>query len=169
MGLDTKLQGECEEFIDGFESLLLSTLNPDGSPDLSYTPFVDHNRRFYILTSHLSAHTGNLIKDPRAAVLFIESEKSADQIYARRRLRFQCEAERFSRQSSTWDELIPAFSSRFGEIIDVLSALPDFELFALKPLGGQWVKGFGKAFDFRGRIEGEVTHLNPKKERDQER
>ena len=140
MGLDTKLQAECEAFIDGFESLLLSTLNPDGSPDLSYTPFVDHDKRFFILTSHLSAHTGNLIKDPRAAVLFIESEAAAEQIYARRRLRLQCEAERFSRQSPTWDELIPAFSSRFGELIDVLSSLPDVELFSLKPLGGQWVK-----------------------------
>lgn len=169
MSLDAKLQGECEEFIDGFESLLLSTLNPDGSPDLSYTPFVDHDKRFYILTSHLSAHTGNLIKDPRAAVLFIESEEAAEQIYARKRLRFQCEAERFSRQSPIWDQLIPVFSSRFGELIDVLSSLPDFELFSLKPLGGQWVKGFGKAFDFRGRIESDATHLNPKKEKNQER
>ena len=169
MGLDTKLRGECEKFISGFESLLLSTLNPDGSPDLSYTPFVDHDKRFYILTSHLSAHTGNLIKDPRAAVLFIESETAAQQIYARKRLRFQCEAERFSRQSPTWDELIPKFSSKLGELIDVLSALPDFELFSLKPLGGQWVKGFGKAFDFRGRIESDATHLNPKKDSAQER
>ena len=169
MSLDAKLKAECEQFIQGFGSLLLSTLNPDGSPDLSYTPFVDHEQRFYILTSHLSAHTGNLINDPRAAVLFIESEETADQIYARRRLRFQCEAERFPRQTPAWDDLIPAFSSRFGEIIDVLSALPDFELFAFTPLHGQWVKGFGKAFDFRGRVEGEAAHLNPKKERDQER
>ena len=136
-------------------------MNPDGSPDLSYTPFVDHEKRFFILTSHLSAHTGNLIKAPRAAVLFIESEAATEQIYARRRLRFQCEAERFSRQSPTWDELIPAFSSRFGELIDVLSSLPDFELFSLKPLGGLWVKGIGKAFDFRGRIESGATNLNP--------
>ena len=169
MGLDAKLQAECEAFIDGFESLLLSTLNPDGSPDLSYTPFVDHHKRFFILTSHLSEHTGNLIKDPRAAVLFIENEAAAEQIYARRRLRFQCEAERFSRESPTWDKLIPAFSSRFGELIDVLSSLPDFELFCLKPIGGQWVKGFGKAFDFRGRIESDATHLNPKKDSNQER
>ena len=102
-------------------------------------------------------------------MLFIESEETADQIYARKRLRFQCEAERFPRQTPAWDDLIPEFSSRFGEIIDVLSALPDFELFALKPLNGQWVSGFGKAFDFRGRMEGEAAHLNPKKERDQER
>ena len=78
MALDTKLKSECEQFIDGFGSLLLSTLNPDGSPDLSYTPFVDYEGQFLILTSHLSAHTGNLINDSRATVLFIEDESRCE-------------------------------------------------------------------------------------------
>jgi len=169
MALDTKLKSECEQFIDGFGSLLLSTLNPDGSPDLSYTPFVDHEGQFLILTSHLSAHTGNLINDSRATVLFIEDESRCEQIYARRRLRFQCEAQRFAKETMVWNELIDLFAERFGQIIDTLRTLPDFELFALKPLGGQWVKGFGKAFDFRGRIYQDATHLNPKKDRPQRR
>ena len=164
MALDTKLKSECEQFIDGFGSLLLSTLNPDGSPDLSYTPFVDHEGQFLILTSHLSAHTGNLINDSRATVLFIEDESRCEQIYARRRLRFQCEAQRFAKETPVWNELIDLFAERFGQIIDTLRTLPDFELFALKPQGGQWVKGFGKAFDFRGRIHHDVNHLNPKKD-----
>ena len=164
MALDTKLKSECEQFIDGFGSLLLSTLNSDGSPDLSYTPFVDHEGQFLILTSHLSAHTGNLINDSRATVLFIEDESRCEQIYARRRLRFQCEAQRFAKETMDWNELIDLFAERFGQIIDTLRTLPDFELFALTPQGGQWVKGFGKAFDFRGRIHQDVNHLNPKKD-----
>ena len=164
MALDTKLKSECEQFIDGFGSLLLSTLNPDGSPDLSYTPFVDHEGQFLILTSHLSAHTGNLINDSRATVLFIEDESRCEQIYARRRLRFQCEAQRFAKETKAWNELIDLFAERFGQIIGTLRTLPDFELFALTPQGGQWVKGFGKAFDFRGRIQQDVNHLNPKKD-----
>jgi len=169
MSLDEKLKAECEDFIAGFRSVLLSTLNADGSPDLSYTPFVDHDQQFFILTSHLSSHTGNLLQDPRATVLFIEDEDACAQIYARRRLRFQCRAERHARDSTTWNTLIGLFSGRFGEIIDTLSALPDFELFALQPLGGQWVKGFGKAFDFNGRMQADATHLNPKKENTQPR
>jgi hypothetical protein len=164
MALDTKLKSECEQFIDGFGSLLLSTLNPDGSPDLSYTPFVDHEGQFLILTSHLSAHTGNLINDSRATVLFIEDESQCEQIYARRRLRFQCEAQRFAKETKAWNELIDLFAERFGQIIDTLRTLPDFELFALTPQGGQWVKGFGKALDFRGRIHQDINHLNPKKD-----
>ena len=169
MALDTKLKSECEQFIDGFGSLLLSTLNPDGSPDLSYTPFVDYEGQFLILTSHLSAHTGNLINDSRATVLFIEDESRCEQIYARRRLRFQCEAQRFAKETKAWNKLIDLFAERFGQIIDTLRTLPDFELFALTPQGGQWVKGFGKAFDFRGRIYQDATHLNPKKDRPQRR
>ena len=169
MALDTKLKSECEQFIDGFGSLLLSTLNPDGSPDLSYTPFVDHEGQFLILTSHLSAHTGNLINDSRATVLFIEDESRCEQIYARRRLRFQCEAQRFAKETEAWNELIDLFAERFGEIIDTLRMLPDFELFALTPQGGQWVKGFGKAFKFGGRIQADALHLNPGKDRTQRR
>ncbi|HCK76261.1 MAG TPA: pyridoxamine 5-phosphate oxidase [Gammaproteobacteria bacterium] len=169
MTLDAKLRTECEEFIGEFGSLLLSTLNPDGSPDLSYTPFVDHEGRFLILTSHLSAHTGNLINDARATILFIEDEGVCEQIYARRRLRFQCEAQRLAKEAQNWNPLIDLFAERFGGIIDTLRMLPDFELFALKPLGGQWVKGFGKAFNFDGRIQGDAIHLNPGKDRVQGR
>jgi len=169
MPLDTQLKAECEQFIDGFRSMLLSTLNPDGSPDLSYTPFVDHEEQFFILTSHLSAHTRNLINDPRATILFIEDESACEQIYARRRLRFECEAQRLVREAHAWNALIDLFADRFGEIIDTLRALPDFELFALKPLGGQWVKGFGKAFKFGGRIQADALHLNPGKDRTQRR
>jgi putative heme iron utilization protein len=165
MSLDDKLKNECETFIGEFRSILLSTLNPDGSPDLSYAPFVDTPGAFYILASHLSAHTENLIRTPQASVLFIENESACPEIYARRRLRFSCHAQVFSQDSSKWSELIPHFQERFGPIIDTLSTLPDFKLFALTPIGGQWIKGFGKAFDFSGRVDGDAVHLNPKKSR----
>lgn len=164
MSLDEKLKHECEEFLSGFESVLLSTLNPDGTPDLSYAPFVDDDGMFYIMASHLSAHTGNLLRSPQAALLFIEDERDCAQIYARRRLRFQCVAEHHPQTSPVWLQMVPKFADRFGEIIETLSALPDFQIFALRPLGGQWIKGFGKAFDFAGRIERDAVHLNPKKE-----
>jgi putative heme iron utilization protein len=47
-----------------------------------------------------------------------------------------------------------------------LIALPDFQLFQLTPSSGRWVKGFGKAFDFCGRIERDANHLNPTKSQD---
>ena len=165
MSLDTKLKTEFEFFLADFQSVLMSTINQDGSPDLSYSPYIDDDGVFYILASHLSAHTPNLIRDARATLLFIEDEDKCVQIYARRRLQFQCATRRFDQNTPEWQTLIPKFSERFGEIIDTLSALPDFQIFALEPLGGQWIKGFGKAFNFTGRIDGDATHLNPKKDR----
>ena len=165
MSLDTKLKTECEVFLATFESVLLSTINQDGSPDLSYSPYIDHDGVFYILASHLSAHTPNLIRDSRATLLFIDDEDKCDQIYASRRLQFKCTTRRFDQYTAEWLALIQEFLESFGDIIDNLSAIPDFQIFALEPLGGHWIKGFGKAFNFTGRIDSDATHLNPKKDR----
>ncbi len=40
---------------------------------------------------------------------------------------------------------------RHGERIDNLSQLKDFHLFRLQPVGGRYVKGFGRAYDFSGK------------------
>ena len=77
MSLDTKLKTECEFFLADFESVLLSTINQDGSPDLSYSPYIDHDGVFHILASHLSAHTPNLIRDSRATLLLLRTKTSA--------------------------------------------------------------------------------------------
>ncbi len=163
MSLDQKIKAECEGFLSRFHSLLLATLDHQDEADLSYAPFVDHDGHFFILTSQLSSHTVNLKRHPTATVLFIEEESACDQIYARRRLRFQCQARQHPRDSDTWRSLIPLFSARFGDIIDTLSTLPDFQLFGLAPLRGRWIKGFGKAFHFEGRMQRNTSHLNPGK------
>ena len=166
MPLNETLKPECETFLSQFRSLLLGTLNAEEEVDLSYAPFVDHHDSFFILTSQLSSHTANLKQRGGATVFFIEDESACDEIYARRRLRFECKALVHSRESDTWKTLAPLFADRFGEIIETLTSLPDFELFQLTPSSGRWVKGFGKAFDFCGRIERDAIHLNPTKSQD---
>ncbi|MGE4635164.1 MAG: pyridoxamine 5'-phosphate oxidase family protein [Arenicellales bacterium] len=166
MPLDETLKPECETFLSQFRSLLLGTLNAKEEVDLSYAPFVDHHGAFFILTSQLSCHTANLKQRGSATVFFIEDESACDEIYARRRLRFNCRALAHSRDSDTWKTLAPLFSERFGEIIETLTSLPDFELFELAPSSGRWVKDFGKAFDFHGRVERDAVHLNPAKGQD---
>ena len=163
MPLDETLKPECETFLSQFRSLLLGTLNAEAQVDLSYAPFVDHHDSFFILTSQLSSHTANLKQRGSATVFFIEDESACDEVYARRRLRFHCQALAHSRDSDTWKTLTPLFFERFGQIIETLTSLPDFELFQLTPSSGRWVKGFGKAFDFYGRIERDAVHLNPAK------
>ena len=165
MPLDETLKLECEAFLSQFRSLLLGTLNAETQVDLSYAPFVDHHGSFFILTSHLSSHTANLKQRGSATIFFIEDESACNEIYARRRLHFECQAFLHSQDSDTWKTLAPLFAERFGEIIETLISLPDFELFQLTPSSGRWVKGFGKAFAFRGRVDRDAAHLNPAKTR----
>ncbi|MEB3313462.1 MAG: pyridoxamine 5'-phosphate oxidase family protein [Cyanobacteriota bacterium] len=69
------------------KSLMLATVNPDGSPQASYAPYLmDADRQFYIFVSGLSAHTANLLRTGQASVLLIQDEGQSPQVFARQRL-----------------------------------------------------------------------------------
>ena len=87
-----EIAGQCVEFIRQFGSVLIGTSDTSGQPDVSYSPVIYHNSRFYILVSQLSPHTGHLYQRPTASLFFIEDERDSEQIYARRRLSFACSA-----------------------------------------------------------------------------
>lgn len=76
-----------QRFPGQFQSIILSTVSPEGLPDASYAPFVMNERKqLYLFVSGLSAHTRNLLKVPQASVMFIEDEGKTSQIFARCRL-----------------------------------------------------------------------------------
>ncbi|MEO1593552.1 MAG: pyridoxamine 5'-phosphate oxidase family protein, partial [Cyanobacteria bacterium J06632_22] len=132
-----------------------STISEDGKPHASYAPFViDAQKNIYIFVSGLSAHTANLKALKRASVLLIEDESKTEQIFARRRLAYDCIAQVIQRDEESWSAIASQFADRFGNIIDVLKSLKDFDIFQLKPQSGQFVVGFGAAY----RISGE--HLD---------
>ena len=160
--MSVEIKRECEEFISNFKSLLLATRNKDGDPEISYAPYTDDGESFFIITSQLSNHTENLKFNPEAKVMFIEDENSCAQIYARKRLTIKCGVTHFTQESDTWRILMPSFFNKFGAIINTLSSLPDFELFKLDSIDGYWVKGFGKAYYFKGRIATDSSHVIPK-------
>lgn len=142
---------EAERLLQAFpstvESLMLATLTPDGLPHASHAPFVrDDDGNFYVLVSGLSAHTGHLLANPAVAILLIEDESQARQAYARKRLGFDCHAETVATDDPVRAPLLRRFRERFGEIIDVLTGLPDFVLFRLVPQSGSFVLGFGQAY-----------------------
>ena len=154
-----ELSDQCLKFIHQFRSVLIGTTDNSGEPDISYSPVIYHNSRFYILISQLSPHTGHLYERPTAALLFIEDERDSEQIYARRRLSFTCSAQACKRDEETWQSLIPLFRHRFGPIIETLTGLNDFVLFQLQPTLGRWVTGFGRAYGFSGIDFREPEHL----------
>ncbi|WP_017318373.1 HugZ family pyridoxamine 5'-phosphate oxidase [Mastigocladopsis repens] len=135
-------------FTDLFQSLIISTVSADNIPNASYAPFViDESKNIYIYVSGLSTHTQNLYAVPKASVLFIEDESQTKQIFARRRLTFDCTASLVERDTELWNQIVDSFEARFGDIIQLLRDLPDFRIFKLKPTKGRFVIGFGAAYE----------------------
>lgn len=134
-------------FTDNFQSLVLATVH-NGIPDASYAPFVkDEDNNLYIYVSGLSSHTRNLQTVPLASVLFIEDESQTKQMFARRRLTFECTASLIERDTEVWNQIVNNFETRFGEIINLLRDLPDFRIIQLRPQKGRFVIGFGAAYE----------------------
>ncbi len=129
------------------QSLMLSTVSPDGQPHASYAPYVmDDAHQIYIFVSGLSAHTGHLHRTGLASVLLIEDEAKAGQVFARQRISYDCQATLLPRDSEGWQAVADRFEQRFGEIIQMLRSLEDFQIFCLSPQAGRFVMGFGAAY-----------------------
>ncbi|MFI3199485.1 MAG: pyridoxamine 5'-phosphate oxidase family protein [Methylococcaceae bacterium] len=129
------------------QTLLLSTASITGVPDASYAPFVrDNTGVFYIFVSEMACHTANLLNNPLASILFIRQEAEANNLFARERAVLNCRAQEIVRDDRGYTERLQDLQDKFGEVVGVLRALPDFHLFALHPESGRYVMGFGRAF-----------------------
>lgn len=139
------------EFPNKFRSAILGTASAKGIPQASYAPFlIDPDKSIYIYISGLSVHTENLKQTGHASVLMIEDEAETKEIFARRRLSYECVAHALPRDTGQWQGLIARFEERFGGVIGMMKDLPDFQLFCLTPQAGQFVLGFGAAYRVNG-------------------
>ncbi len=157
--LQSRLEPEVREFRDSRQTLQLATISADGIPNATYAPFAFDSKAYYILVSDLAAHGQNLKKNRHVSILMIEDETECKNIYARKRLTFDTHAELVEKQSEGWSQGVSALKDRFGEIIDNLSQLGDFNLYRLVPESGRYVKGFGQAFVIFGTDMLDFVHL----------
>ncbi len=153
---------EAEHLISQFKTVQLATLNPQGNPEASYTPYVRVSGRYYIFISGLASHTANILHHPRLSLFFIQNEQDAKNLFARKRLTLDCDARPIAREHSQWRELMDAFQSWHGPTVELLRTLPDFQLFELIPKAGNYVKGFGQAFILEGDNLKEVRQATGK-------
>lgn len=154
------IQTAYQTFTDQFQSAVICTVSQDGLPNASYAPFVmDDRKNIYIYVSGLSTHTQNLNVKPIASVLFIEDESKTQQMFARRRLSYDCTASLINSSTATWIQTVSNFESRFGNIIQMLRDLPDFRIFQLTPTTGRFVVGFGAAYDVDASDLNKLIHV----------
>lgn len=142
---------QLRELVATVRTLMLATAGPKGEPEASYAPCTfDNQGRAYVYVSALSKHTAHLRAAGTISAMLIEDEATAESLYARRRVTWNCAVEAIARDSALFTERMAAFRARFGEIIEVLEAMQDFQLFALTPRDGRLVLGFGAAFRITG-------------------
>lgn len=156
------LADEIRTFRDGFASVILATVDDAGAPHASYSPsIVDARGCFHVFVSALAQHTRNLQANGRASVLLIESEADAANVFARRRLTWDCRAECLDREQARWGQILDVFAARFGALVATLRQLGDFQLVRLVPFSGRYVRGFGQAYTLEGPSLERIRHLGP--------
>ena len=139
-------------FRENLRTVVLATISAEGEPESSVAAAVlGDTGSLVIYVSGLAAHTRNLRANPRASVLLAEDESAAANPLARRRLTLACSAAPIAREDATFAPLVAQFRARFGGTINLLAAMPDFQLIRLTPQRGRLVVGFGQAFELDPR------------------
>ena len=148
---DAQPESICAQLIKDMRSLQLSTIGPDGIPHCGYTPYLHQTpNSFYIFVSQLAAHTRHLLANTTIAIMIISDEQSSEQIFARVRVSYLCHATRLLPDSPDYALVLNDYQQRHGKMVELLRQLPDFVLFHLQPVSGQFVMGFGQAYSLTG-------------------
>ena len=148
-------------FMKKAKNVYISSVDENNKPEISYSPcVVDDEKNVYILVSDLSKRTSSLVQGRNVSLMFIEPEEQCEEMYVRIRLIFECSTKQIERKTEEWDEQVPFFLDRFGDIINVLTSLSDFKMFCFSPVSGSYVKGFGKAYTIEGESLDQISHVN---------
>ncbi|NJN17605.1 MAG: pyridoxamine 5'-phosphate oxidase [Oscillochloris sp.] len=147
--MDTEARTDLRRLIDDHRQAALATL-ADGAPALSMVLYAvernpERSPAFLIHVSKLAAHTGQLMADPRAALLIAAPDIGAVDPQTLARVSIQATAQPIARDG-------PDFAAARGAYLDRLPQqaylfdFPDFVLFRLEPLNARYVGGFARAF-----------------------
>ncbi|AAP95547.1 heme utilization protein HutZ [[Haemophilus] ducreyi] len=158
--LQNRLGPEIQELKQDIQTLVLSTVDSEGNPNVSYAPFVINSGEYQVLISTIARHARNLIEVPKVSLMLIDDESKSRQIFARRRLTFDATARLIEREGEEWESGLAALKARHGNLIDELANMKDFKLFSFKPTHGLFVKGFGKAFEVSPDDLVNIVHLD---------
>ena len=141
----------CEALKLRMSTLQLATLGENNEPHCGYTPFIHDGKDLIIFISQLAVHTRDLLVNPMLGTMLIDDEQDSNNLFARCRVRYQCEAQVIKADHEQYVSLLDRYQDRHGKVVTVIRQLPDFILFRLIPISGVLVIGFGEAY----RIEGD--------------
>lgn len=163
MNETVQAQAAYRQLLETANAAHLATLDANGSPEASYAPCVWYEGDCYLFLSQLSRHCGNLQRDPRLGLILLEDAAQAANAFARQRVSLQGRALIVARDDTLFAEVLECFHRSFGEIMQVLEALPDFYLFRIVAESGSFVRGFGQAYSLEGERLERLRHVDPRK------
>lgn len=133
------------DFLGTRKTIVIGTVDDDGVPFLSLTPFVRAGDSLYVYVSAIAEHYDHLLRSSRVMVLLHADEAGSKNLFAVERTRFTCTAREVPAEGNEaiFDQLR---ADHNPALIDLLRTL-DFHLFELTPVDGRYIVGFGKAFD----------------------
>ena len=139
----------------------LGTLH-DGAPNTAMVAvsFDDDFSAFHILISRLGRHTRDMESDPRVSLLFTETDDLRSDPQTLARLSLNGTAEMLGGTDPEYDQVKSLYLARFPSAGQLFS-LGDFNLWRIRPRGGRFVAGFGRAFNVVPEALKKASALNP--------
>ena len=133
-----------ENLMQRQKSIIISSLNSNNLPEISYAPFVMVDNNIYVYLSKAANHYYNLSKNKNCSLMIIEDEKDSKTIFARERVTFEGEAVKLG---SVDECVFDKFDEVHGDSMMSVLKKMDFDMFKIGIKKGRYVKGFGQAFD----------------------
>ncbi len=151
-----EIQSQLTNLLTNQKSLYIASVDRNGDPHSSTSPFLLYNQKIYLFLSELSLHCQNILNQSKLSVLITQDETAANEIFARNRVTWVTKHREILRDSESFNEILQQMTNKLGPTVQMLKSLRDFHLFELEPRSGRLILGFGKAFEIEGFI------VNPK-------
>ncbi len=152
-------------FIASRQNLVLSLIDDEGKPFISYAPFVKKDGKMYIYISQIADHYRYMESNDYVDVLMLADESATTNKFGTERARWSCTSVNLGNEGH--EEIFELFNAAHGEkMMNLLRGL-DFSLFELTPEQGRYVVGFGLAFDLNDLDASAFTHVVVDKKKDQ--
>lgn len=91
-------------------------------------------------------HSHNMSATKKAHIMFLQDESKASHIYARERMYFKVDVDKFEENDNRADGIFQLFDKKFKEKVSFFSMMKDSRIYKLIPKDGNLVLGFGSAF-----------------------
>jgi heme iron utilization protein len=130
---------------DGQRIASLGTLH-EGEPYVSMVPFalLPDASALVIHVSQLSSHTKDMVESPRVSLLVVAPDTAGVPAQALARVTIRGRADHYTASTPGYSSAQEAYLSRFPQAVSTF-ALPDFSLFAIRPLSIRFIAGFAQA------------------------